>query len=590
VTSTHLLARLVRECLRYPIRLTLAVASLVGLGAAQLALPWMVKLWVEGPLVEGDAETGSLIAAAVAVAGMVAVFLFTSRLLLTSVNQRMLEQLRSGAVRRLMQMEPGRAHALSTGDVMSRVFQDAGMLSGFVEIVLKRFLGDGILAVGALVMMFVLHPLLAAVACLMAPVIGLALTAIGGVIRRWGSVAQREMGELSGTLQEQLQGFTTIKSYLTENTEAERFSSRNASYRHKVVVARGWSALLVGSVFLLAAIGFIAAVAFGSHQITAGSISAGGLLAFCLYAGQTIEPLRRLAETHGHLQRSLAAAERLFVLFEMPTVEGESNPSDAARLSHRVSLRSRRGAAPSGASITLEDIVFCYTEGVRVLDRICLDIEAGGRVAIVAASGGGKSTLGSLLVRFHDPLEGRVLIDGVDLRNCTRSHIRRLIKVIEQRPFLFSGPLIDNIRYGSPSVTPAAVAEAIRMAGMEPWVAADPRGLHAPLGEAGREVSGGQRQRVALARAILSDPEVLVLDEATSALDSEAEAQILDDMEAWLAQRTVIVMAHRLSTIRRIPRIVVLVDGRVIDEGSFEELLSRSEVFRTLFAEQLEGA
>jgi ABC-type multidrug transport system fused ATPase/permease subunit len=579
VTSTRLLARLIRECLRYPIMLILAMISLIGLGGAQLALPWLVKLWVEGPIVDGGEDLGGLISAALAVVGMAAVFLFTSCVLLASINQRMLERLRTGAVRRIMRMEPEGAQSLATGDVMSRVFQDAGMLSGFVELVLKRFLGDGILATGALVMMFVIDPVLAALACLMAPVIGLVLAAIGGVIRRWGRVAQEEMGELSGTLQEQLQGFTTIKSYLTEAHEAEKFSSLNASYRHKVVVAEGWSALLVGAVFLLAALGFIAAVAYGSRQIGAGAITAGGLLAFCLYAGQTVEPLRRLAEIHGHLQRSLAAAERLFLLFEMPTVDGESSPSG-----------SGEAKSLGGAGITLEDVHFRYNDGVRVLDRICLDIGAGGRVAVVAASGGGKSTLGSLMVRFHDPKEGRILIDGVDLRNLPRAEIRRLVKVVEQRPFLFSGPLIDNIRYGSPSATPTDVAKAIRMAGMEPWIAADPRGLDAPLGEAGREVSGGQRQRVALARAILSDPEVLVLDEATSALDSEAETQILEDMEAWMAQRTVIVMAHRLSTIRRIPRIVVLEDGRVIDEGSLDELLGRSEVFRTLFAEQLEGA
>ncbi len=359
MTSTHLLARLVKECLHYPIRLTLAMISLIGLGGAQLALPWLVKRWVEGPLVDGGGDIGVLLSTALAAAGMVALFLFTSRLLLANVNQRMLERLRSGAVRRLIRTEPGTSQSLATGDVMSRVFQDAGMLSGFVELVLKRFLGDGILAIGALAMMFVLDPKLAAVACLMAPAIGLVLAAIGTVIRRWGGVAQREMGTLSGTLQEQLQGFTTIKSYLTEALEADRFSSHNASYRHKVVVAEGWSALLVSSVFLLAAIGFIAAVAFGTHRIETGAISAGGLLAFCLYAGQTVEPLRRLAEIHGHLQRSLAAAERLFVLFEMPITDEETALPPPMRRKRSAALRSdsttsfsvtRRGCAFSTTS------------------------------------------------------------------------------------------------------------------------------------------------------------------------------------------------------------------------------------------------
>jgi ATP-binding cassette subfamily B protein len=247
-------------------------------------------------------------------------------------------------------------------------------------------------------------------------------------------------------------------------------------------------------------------------------------------------------------------------------------------------------AVARGAALACDGVSFHYQEGHPVLDRFTLELERGERVAIVASSGGGKSTLACLLVRFHDPQTGRILLDGVDLRAYPRSRLRRAVRVVEQKPFLFSGTLLDNIRYGSWDAPREAVDEAIRLTGLIAWVASDPRGLDAPLGEAGRDLSGGQRQRVALARAILSQPALLVLDEATSALDSEAEGQILGDLEAWLARRTVVVLAHRLSTIRRVSRVVVLQEGRVADSGTLAELCGRSGHFRALFAEQLAAA
>ena len=326
----HLLAALVREAVRYPGRLSLAAASLLGLGAAELSLPWIVKRWVEGPLMHGGAgEVRSALAVASAIAAAAAVLLFASRALLASVNQRMLGRLRDSAVERVLQAEPGTIRGYATGDLMSRVFQDAGMLSGFVENVLKRLLGDGILVLGALVMMFLLHARLAVVTCLLAPLIGVLLASLGGVIRRWGGVAQQSMGTLGGVLQEMLQGFTTIKGYQSEASEAARFAEQDRRYRQRAVMAEVWTALLVALVFLVAAAGFILAIWYGSLQVIAGTITAGGLLAFCLYAGQTVEPLRRLAELHGMLQRSLAAAERLFELLDLP-VPG-SGPTQVCR-------------------------------------------------------------------------------------------------------------------------------------------------------------------------------------------------------------------------------------------------------------------
>jgi ATP-binding cassette subfamily B protein len=230
---------------------------------------------------------------------------------------------------------------------------------------------------------------------------------------------------------------------------------------------------------------------------------------------------------------------------------------------------------------------FSYRDDQPLLEGLSLTVRPGELLAVVAASGAGKSTLAALLARFLDPRGGRILLDGSDIRELPLAALRRAVCVVEQEPFLFSGPLISNLCYGSPDVPRVVVDEAVRLAGLEPLVDGKQGGLDAVYAESGRDLSGGQKQRIALARAIIRDPAVLVLDEATSALDSEAEEQILLELAPWLARRTVIVMAHRLSTIRRVPSIAVLHEGRIASEGSFGELLLTSAPFRSLFAAQL---
>ena len=601
MSTPRLLATLLRECLRYPLRLALALASLVGLGVAQLALPWIVKTWVEGPLGHGGVgDIRSPLLAAGGVVVVVAVLLFVSRALLASVNQRLLERLRNEAVSRLMRCRPPVLRVYPTGDVMSRVFQDAGMLSGFVENVFKRLLGDGILALGALAMMFVLDPRIAVATCLLAPLVGLLLLRLGTVIRRWGTVSQESMGRLGSTLQEQLQGFTTIKGYQREAFETQRFAVEDAAYRHRAVMAEVWTAFLVALVFLAAAGGFIAAVWYGTVEVAAGRLSAGGLLAFCLYAGQTVEPLRRLAEIHGLLQRSLGAAERLFALRELEVEPVEENlesergtvpvPGVESPRSHGKELNSAHNRPMTPAALVCEAVRFRHRTDQPLLEGLDLRVDRGGRLALVAASGGGKSTLANLLVRYHQPSAGRILLDGQDLRFESLEVVRRKVCVVEQEPFLFSGSLLDNLRYGAPSAPPTRVDTAIRLTGLESLRAARDAAVSLGVAEGGRDVSGGQKQRVALARAIVRNPALLVMDEATSALDSEAEAEILGALEGWFAERTVIIMAHRLATIRRVPRIAVLHEGRIVADGALDALVSGSAVFRTLFGDQLEAA
>jgi len=300
-------------------------------------------------------------------------------------------------------------------------------------------------------------------------------------------------------------------------------------------------------------------------------MSQAALLAFLLYAGQTVEPLRRLSEIHGFLQSALAAASRVYGVIDLDAVE-RADGDDLPR---------------ANGALTLDGVSFGYHADRAVVRDVHLRIGAREQVAIVGATGSGKSTLAALVVRFYDPQCGRILLDGADIATLRLDCLRRHICIVEQEPFIFSGPLRENIRYGSWQASADEVARAAHMAGLDPVIARLPHGLDEAITEAGKQLSGGEKQRIALARAIVRNPAVLILDEATSALDGETEADVFDRLDGWLRARTVIAIGHRFSTIRRFPRAVVLLDGRIGADGPVDVLLARNAVFVNLFGDQL---
>lgn len=521
--------------------------ALAGLGAAQLALTWCVKRWVEGPLLKGGGpESRQLLWLSALLVGAIAIFLFLSRQLLALLSQNLMHRVRSRAASSLLVARYPDVRGFPQGDLLARVFHDTAQLSSFAEQLLRRLAGDAPLAGGAIVLMAVVAPRISLLALLVAPVVAALLSRLGSAIRRRSTRAQAAGGAVATTFADQLRGLATIRALGAVASEADRFAAEDSRHARDLVRAERGISILVASVFAAAAAGFVAAVVGGSAAVAAGAVSPGALLAFCLYAGQAVEPLRRLAEVHGMLQKTLAAADRVFKVVDLP----------------REAKGGGSGVAPARAELRIEKLRFRYRGDEPLLEGVDLHVPEGGRLALAAASGAGKSTLARLLGRLETPDSGRILIGGTDLLGLPIEEARRGVLVLEQDTYVFSATLAENLALGAAGVSKARLERAALESGLGPLMAAIEGGLEGRVGDGGRALSGGERQRVAIARALLRDPAVLVLDEATSALDEQAEHVLFEAMRHWLEGRTLLAMAHRLSTLRLVGRVTVLVSGR----------------------------
>jgi ABC-type multidrug transport system fused ATPase/permease subunit len=466
-------------------------------------------------------------------------------------------------------------HERRSGELVGRLASDVTVIEGVVGSELSMALRNSIQMVGAMVLLFVIDIRLTLLMLAIVPPITLTTIYFGRRIRKMTRAVQDELAQVSGQVQESIGAIATVQSFVRESYEAGRYRSGVESAFRKTLSLVRWRSWFFSTAMTAGYIGVAAVIWLGGRALIHGELTAGQLTSFFLYTFIVAGALADVAGLWGALQRAAGATDRLFAVID--TVPEIRDPDPA------VALPPGRGA------IRLEGVSFAYPSrrGQPVLTGVDLDVAPGEVVALVGPSGAGKSTILSLLHRFHDVDDGRVLFEGVDVRRLRLGELRRALAMVAQEPVLFSGTIRDNIAYGKDGAGAAEIERAARDAHAHDFIVGFPDGYATVIGERGAKLSGGQKQRIALARALLADPRVLILDEATSNLDAESEAAVQAALARLMQDRTTIIVAHRLSTVRDADRIVVIDGARVVEQGGHDELMARRGTYHRLVEHQL---
>ncbi len=466
-------------------------------------------------------------------------------------------------------------HRRRAGTLISRIMNDVGLVRGALTAGVFISVREGLTLLACLFWVFWVSVPLALVSLIVVPPSALLIVALGRKLRRSSRRAQERMADLTAILQEAISGMRVVKAFAMERFEVERFrQAADRTYRAFVRLRR-YFALSSPLSELLGAGAAVIVLFYGGHLIlTARTLTPERFLLFLVAMLTMIRPLRRIASLNADIQDGLAASERITEVLAI-----------APSVSERPGALPVRGFAEA---IRFEGVEFAYEPGRLVLAGIDLTVRAGEVVALVGPSGAGKSTLVDLVPRFYDPTQGRITLDGADLRDLKLPDLRRQIGLVTQEVILFNDTVRANIAYGDESISDEAIHDAARAAHAAEFIDSMPQGYATEIGDRGVRLSGGQRQRLAIARAILKNPPILILDEATSALDTESERLVQAALARLMAGRTVLVVAHRLSTVRHADRIVVLDRGQIVEQGKHHELLERNGLYTRLHAEEKE--
>ena len=562
--SPRPLARLAPLVRPYTSRLVIAFLFLVVAAAAGLVFPAVLRYLLDAAFELKD--RGALNRIALGLLGVFAVqgvANFVQVFLLSSSTERIVATLREQTFAHLIRLSPAFFTERRTGELTSRLSSDLALLQSLLSTWISELSRQTLFLIGGIAMMFVTNPRLTLTTLAVVPVVVIAAFTFGRALRKASTSVQDRIGEAMGMADESFGSIRTVQSFTREGIETQRFSA----LLHDLVgvaVSRARIRALFFGVVGFVAFGSVAAVLWqGGAQVVEGKLTAGTLVAFLFYALFVAAAVGTLASLFGNFQEAIGAASRVFELLDAePTVREPEHP--------------RRFTEPVRGAVTLEAVAFRYQPDLPdVVQDISLDIAPGEVVALVGRSGAGKTTIASLLPRFWDVTAGRITLDGIDIRELSLDTLRGAIGIVPQEPVLFSGSIRENIAYARPDASDADVLRAAQAAHAWEFIERLPEQWSTRVGERGVKLSGGQRQRIAIARVFLKDPAVVILDEATSSLDTESERYVEQALEQLLQGRTTLLIAHRLSTVRRADRVVVLDQGRIVETGSHDELLQR---------------
>jgi ABC-type multidrug transport system fused ATPase/permease subunit len=566
----HTFARLLGFLRPYKISLAISIVLAVGSQAAQIALIWVTKHVIDSALTPRDAHKLWLFVWTIVALGVVRAVLMAARRLISGKQALAVEMdMRQGLYAHLVRLSFGFYDRHQTGQLMSRATVDLQGVRFFLGYGLIFFFQNILTVVSVTAVLLVFEWKLALIALAITPILVVLAYRYSHIAHPTLRDVQQKLADVATVAEENIVGVHVVKSFAQEPQESTKFNRRSEAVFAQTIRANRQRALYVPLISWIPLVAQGAVLLVGARMVTHGSLTVGGFVAFNLYLGMLVMPLRSLGMWVGQAQRATASGERIFQIMDEPE-----------------EIADRPGAIelpPGGGDLRFDRVGFEYMEGRPVLEDIDLAIPAGRTIALIGHTGSGKTTLTSLVPRFYDVSSGRVLVDGVDVRDVTLRSLRRATGVISQDPFLFSATVRENITFGAPNLGDDEVERIARLAQAHEFVERLPDGYDTVIGERGITLSGGQRQRLAIARAIAVDPRLLILDDATASVDATTEAKIRLGLREAMRGRTTLIIAHRLSTISLADEIVVLDAGRIAARGTHDELLETSQVYRDIY-------
>ena len=565
----HVYRRLLTYLRPYLGRILVAGMCMVGVALLTASLAYLIKPALDDIFFAKNARMLILIPLVVSLVYVLkGVCDFGQYYLMSYVGQSVIRDLREEMFAKMAQMSLGFYVRHSTGELLSRMNNDVALVQGAMTSAVTGIVRDAVTVVALVCVVFYRDFTLALIALVIFPLAIYPLLSFGKRLKRYSRRMLVSLEDITERLNETISGIRIVKAFAMEDYERSRFAQANQTLFNAFMRRFKVRALSNPVMETLGGLGVCAIVSYGGYQVITGQSTQGTFFSFMAALFMLYEPIKRINEVNITIQEGISAGERIFALLDTaPDVVDRPGAAE---------LQAVRG------EVVFDGVVFAY-EGEPVLQDVTLQIQAGQAIAIVGESGAGKSTLLDLVPRFYDVTAGRILIDGKDVRDITQKSLREKIGIVTQQTILFDDTVRNNIAYGRPELPLEIVQVAAKAANAHDFIMALHNGYDTMIGEDGIKLSGGERQRVAIARALLKDPPILILDEATSNLDSESETAVQRALEALMAGRTTMVVAHRLSTIRNVDRIYVLSGGQIVEQGSHDQLLALDGEFARLY-------